>query len=97
MTEILPDPELKSLEMWSKVGDGNITFISPQFSVDSITPKGKVSSEELREFLKDYGSCVDNPQAAYPEQMYAAFPDAKFILVSSTFMCFILYWRRKLG
>ena len=96
MTEVLPDPELKALETWSKVGEGNVAFIPTQFSVDSMTPKGKVSSEELREFLKDYGSCVDYPQASYPEQMYAAFPDAKFILVS-TFMCFILSGRRKPG
>lgn len=42
---------------------------------------GSATTEEIREFLAPYGAIVDYPAAIYTEQLYKAFPDAKFMLV----------------
>jgi hypothetical protein len=45
------------------------------------TDTGNGTPEDFDGILRGYGSVLDYPAAMYPAELYAAYPDAKFILV----------------
>ena len=51
---------------------------------------GNATSEEIRSFLQNYGSIMDYPAAVNGPELYAAYPEAKYILVKSYYFAMLL-------
>ncbi|KAF8587165.1 hypothetical protein K439DRAFT_862684 [Ramaria rubella] len=44
--------------------------------------EGNATMEDIRSLLDPYGSILDYPAAIYGQELYAAYPDAKYILTT---------------
>jgi hypothetical protein len=81
MKKVIFDSAGKECKYWWKVHRGVYRHCHSSF----LTPRrvlGENTTENLDIILKKYNSVFDYPAAMYPQALYDAYPDAKYIIVS---------------
>ncbi|KAF8518515.1 hypothetical protein BU17DRAFT_90840 [Hysterangium stoloniferum] len=75
--------------VWTAFGPSYHLLVNPDPGKDDATwfriPEGDSGPEVWDDLLKDYQSIMDYPAAIFGRELYAAYPDAKFILVAAFF------------
>ena len=83
MKVILQSGDPSEFDKWRKFADGKHNFlVAPCAFISMSWVLGSGSTALMHELLDNYGSVLDHPAVMWPDELYAAYPDAKFILVS---------------
>ncbi|GJJ15804.1 hypothetical protein Clacol_010082 [Clathrus columnatus] len=82
MKVVLQNQDPNEIKTWTDLGQGNVTSDIVAVGLEPICRLGSTTLDDIRTLLKDYNSIVDYPPAIYYEELYKAYPDAKFILTT---------------